>query len=103
VGEHASERERRALGLGEVSSEGVVELQLAFVAQRHDRGGGEGLRDRADPVLRCRCRSSARSNLREAEELLPYELAARAGGGAQARKAQLRLALPEQPGKSVRR
>src|SRR4051794_14993188 len=36
--------------------EPVVEVELALVPQLHDRDGREGLRDRADPVLRAGCR-----------------------------------------------
>ena len=37
---------------GDVLLEPVVEVELAGVAQLHDRDGGERLRDRADAVLR---------------------------------------------------
>ena len=50
-----SDRCRRATGSSRCADERIVEPEQILVAQLHDRGRGERLRDRADPVLVVRC------------------------------------------------
>jgi len=60
VGEHPpdrdgldhAERARRVAELGQVRDRRVVEMEFAFVAELHDRGRGERLRDRGDAEQR---------------------------------------------------
>jgi hypothetical protein len=55
--------------------EAVLEVELSLVAELHDRRRGEGLRDRADAVLRVRCRLALGANVGEADRCLPDRLA----------------------------
>ncbi len=61
--------------LRDVLDRSVVEVELARVAKLHDRGRGEGLRDRRDPIERLRRRAPRRPQVREADPLRPHELA----------------------------
>ena len=71
VREHATDRQRLDRSeragcfheLGEIRDRGIVERELSLVSQLHDRGSGERLRDRGDPVkpLRVERRFFARS------------------------------------------
>ena len=90
VREHAADR-RPVRTLGEVRGERVVERELARVAQLHDPNGGEGLRDRADPVLRLRRRVARRLHVSLPERLLPQPLAVAEDGRADRGHPLLRL------------
>src|SRR5439155_16751297 len=80
----------------DVAVERVLEVELARVAQLHDRGPGERLRDRADAVLRVRRRLEARLDVRDADRGLPDELRVADHGGADARRALLALLAPDE-------
>ena len=88
---------RRVCRALDVPVEGVLEIELARVAQLHDRRRGERLRDRADAVLRVRRRLEIRRDVRDAHRGLPDELSVAEDGGADARRALLALRLPDEP------
>ena len=58
----------------EVARHGVVEAKLARIPQLQDRGGGEELGDRADPVDGGRCRRDLPLEIAEAVPLRPHDL-----------------------------
>ena len=59
----------------DVHVEGILEPELARVAELHDRCGRERLRNRAEAVLRVRCRVVRSGRLGGADRGLPDELA----------------------------
>ncbi len=80
--EHAAERRRPVLDPGQVQLEPVVQVEGARVAELHDRGGGEGLRDRANAVLRARSRCHVAVVVGVADRVRPDRLTfAHDGGG----------------------
>ena len=88
---------RRVRSALDVPVERVLEVELARVAQLHDRGGGERLRDRADAVLRVRRRLVTRLDVGGADRALPDQLAVAENGGAEARHALLALLRSDEP------
>ena len=88
---------RRVCRALDVPVEAVLEIELARVAQLHDRRRGERLRDRADAVLRVGRRLEVRLDVGGADRGLPDELAVAEDGGADARRALLALRLPDEP------
>jgi hypothetical protein len=80
----------------DVPIERVLEVDLAGIAQLHDRRGRERLRDRADPVLRVRCRLDSRLEVRRADGRLPDQLAVAQNGRCEARQALLALLFPDE-------
>ena len=92
-------RVRRAL---DVPVERVLEVELARVAQLHDRRGRERLRDRADAVLRVRRRLDLRLDVRGADRFLPDELAVAEDGGARLGSALVALRRPDSCSSSQR-
>src|SRR5438093_7550037 len=73
--------------------ERVVQVEQAGIPELHDRGRGEGLRDRADPILRIWICVDAVLHTRDAERLLPNDLAVADGSRADRRDALARLRL----------
>ena len=82
----------------DVLLEPIVELELTRVAQLHDRGGRERLRDRADAILRVGRRLLLSVDVRETERLLPHELAVPDGGSADRRDPFACLGLTDKAG-----
>ena len=88
---------RRPGRAGDVPVQRVVERELALVAELHHRDGGEGLRDRRDPVLVIRGRVLAALDVGDAHRVGPDHLAVAHGGRRHARQALLRLRDPDLP------
>ncbi len=85
VREQAAQRRCVRRGV-DVLVERVLEVELAGVAQLHDRRGGERLRDRAETVLRVGRRVALRGHVGRADGGLPDALAVAHDGGGDARK-----------------
>jgi hypothetical protein len=75
VREHPADGRRPVLHPVQVLSEAVVEVERSGVAELHDRGRREGLRDRADAVLRRGRRVSAVLVVGGADGVRPDDLA----------------------------
>ncbi len=75
VAEQAPDRRRAVRDPVEMLLEPVVEVELPFGAELHDRRRGERLRDRADAVLRVRLRLGAVLVVRRADRVRPDDLA----------------------------
>jgi hypothetical protein len=97
VREHPPQRRAAVRRLGDVLRERVVEVELAGVAQLHDRHRGEGLRDRSDAILRVRRRLDGALDVRDAVRLLPDDRAVPDDGRADRRDPLLGLSLADEP------
>ena len=82
---------RRVRRTVDMPVERVLEVELARVAQLHDRRRGERLRDRADAVLRVGSRIEARLDVGGADRGFPDELAVAQHGGGKAGQPLLSL------------
>ena len=81
----------------DVLVERVLEVELALVAQLHDRRRGERLRDRAEAVLRVGRRLALRLDVGRADRGLPDDLAVAEDGGGDARQALVALLAADEP------
>ena len=90
VREETPER-RPTQALGQVQVDGVVERELAGVAQLEEARGDEGLRDRRDRILGLGGRLAARLDVGEADGLRPDELRPSEDRSGDARGALARL------------
>ena len=96
VGEHPPDRRRPVRDPVQVLLEPVVEIELARVAELHDRGRSECLRDRPDAVLRIRRRVAVVRVARSADRSRPHDLAV-AHGRARDRRQAVGLPLMKDP------